>query len=51
MLKRSWITHKDIIGGGTLILKMGPDLNKNWGVGNVDDLSHDGISSTNCCQE
>jgi putative alpha-1,2-mannosidase len=29
--ERSWITHDDIVEGGILIFKMGPDPNKNRG--------------------
>jgi len=28
---KTWITHDDIIKGGTLIFEMGPEPNKNWG--------------------
>lgn len=28
---KSWITHDDIIEGGTMVFKMGPEPNKNWG--------------------
>jgi predicted alpha-1,2-mannosidase len=28
---RSWITHEDIVKGGTLVFEMGPNPNKNWG--------------------
>ena len=30
-LEKSWISHEDIVKGGTLILKMGPAANKDWG--------------------
>ncbi|MDF7822774.1 GH92 family glycosyl hydrolase [Pontiellaceae bacterium B12227] len=30
-LKRAWITHEEIVGGGTLELFMGPMPNKQWG--------------------
>jgi predicted alpha-1,2-mannosidase len=30
-LNQPWITHDDIVNGGTLIFKMGPEPNKNWG--------------------
>ncbi len=30
-LNKPWFTHEAIIGGGKLILKMGPAPNKNWG--------------------
>jgi len=29
-LNRSWISHKDIVSGGTLVFKMGPEPNKEW---------------------
>lgn len=29
--KKSWIEHVDIVNGGVLHFKMGPDPNKNWG--------------------
>ena len=29
--QRPWIRHADLLSGGTLILKMGPNPNKNWG--------------------
>lgn len=28
---KSWISHNDIINGGTLVFEMGPKPNKNWG--------------------
>jgi len=28
---KSWITHDDIVNGGTLVFKMGPIPNKEWG--------------------
>lgn len=33
---RPWISHADIVAGGTLTLEMGPAPNKQWGVG-ADD--------------
>ena len=27
---KSWITHEDIVGGGTLVFEMGPVPNRNW---------------------
>ncbi|MDX2445356.1 MAG: glycoside hydrolase family 92 protein, partial [Bacteroidales bacterium] len=32
---KSWISHEDIIKGGTIVFKMGPEPNKNWGSSNV----------------
>ncbi len=29
---RTWIDHKEIMAGGTLMFVMGPEPNKNWGV-------------------
>ena len=31
-LNRSWLTHDEIIKGGELVLQMGSEPNKNWGV-------------------
>jgi len=33
-LNRSWIRHSEIIKGGELVLEMGPEPNKQWGIGN-----------------
>jgi putative alpha-1,2-mannosidase len=30
-LNRPWFTHSDLAGGGSLVLKMGPRPNLNWG--------------------
>jgi predicted alpha-1,2-mannosidase len=30
-LTRSWITHAEVVAGGELVLKMGPEPNKTWG--------------------
>jgi predicted alpha-1,2-mannosidase len=30
-LSGPWFTHDDIVGGGTLVLEMGPKPNKSWG--------------------
>jgi predicted alpha-1,2-mannosidase len=30
LLQRSWITHEEIVGGGTLEFQMGPTANENW---------------------
>ena len=30
-LARTWLSHAEIVGGGELILKMGPEPNKTWG--------------------
>ncbi|MDZ7690771.1 MAG: glycoside hydrolase family 92 protein [Balneolaceae bacterium] len=32
-LNRYWISHEDIVKGGTLFLEVGPKPNKDWGVG------------------
>ncbi|HRU02201.1 MAG TPA: glycoside hydrolase family 92 protein, partial [Victivallales bacterium] len=32
-LSRSWIKHEEIIKGGELVLEMGPEPNKQWGIG------------------
>ena len=32
---RTWISHKEITNGGTLVFKMGPQPNKDWGHENV----------------
>ena len=29
--KKPWITHEDIVTGGTLVFEMGPTPNKQWG--------------------
>ncbi|WP_329904313.1 GH92 family glycosyl hydrolase [Porphyromonas pogonae] len=31
-LNKPWLKHSDIVGGGSLVLKMGPKPNKNWGI-------------------
>ncbi len=31
-LQRTYITHQELMAGGTLEFKMGPDPNKNWGI-------------------
>ena len=28
---KSWISHEDIVSGGILVFKMGPEPNKSWG--------------------
>ena len=33
---RTWLTHDQIIAGGTLVLEMGPTPNQKWGVGPAD---------------
>ncbi|MBN9382713.1 MAG: GH92 family glycosyl hydrolase [Chitinophagaceae bacterium] len=33
---RPWITHKDILAGGTLTLEMGVKPNKHWGIADKD---------------
>ena len=30
-LERSWFTHAELVAGGELVLKMGPEPNKAWG--------------------
>jgi putative alpha-1,2-mannosidase len=32
---RVWISHEEIMNGGTLVFKMGPQPNKNWGLESV----------------
>jgi len=32
-LDKPWISHEDIMNGGTLIFRMGPEPNKSWGTG------------------
>ena len=29
-LERSWFTHAELVAGGELVLKMGPEPNKTW---------------------
>lgn len=33
---KTWLSHKEITAGGTLIFKMGPEPNKGWGSGKND---------------
>ena len=33
---RTWLTHDQIVAGGTLELQMGPAPNQSWGVGPTD---------------
>ncbi|MGB9146862.1 MAG: glycoside hydrolase domain-containing protein, partial [Acidobacteriaceae bacterium] len=35
-LTRSWFTHADILAGGELRFRMGPQANKNWGSAAAD---------------
>lgn len=35
-LTRSWITHAEIVGGGKLVLTMGPTPNRAWGAAQAD---------------
>ena len=35
-LTRTWITHDEIVSGGTLVLEMGPTPNRNWGAAPAD---------------
>jgi len=30
-LHKPWFTHADVVGGGTLVLQMGPQPNRAWG--------------------
>ncbi|MEP2508397.1 MAG: GH92 family glycosyl hydrolase [Reichenbachiella sp.] len=32
-LNKTWFYHKELVNGGSLVLKMGPKPNKKWGVG------------------
>ena len=36
LLTRSWITHEEIVAGGTLELTMGPVPNRTWGAAQAD---------------
>lgn len=40
---KTFITHADIEGGGTLEFKMGPNPNKKWGVGEASRPPQDGF--------
>ena len=33
--EKAWISHEDIVSGGTLKFVMGSNPNKNWGIGNL----------------
>ncbi len=33
---RTWISHQELVGGGTLTLEMGPQPNEHWGSGEAD---------------
>ena len=35
-MTKTWLSHKEITDGGTLIFKMGPNPNKGWGSGKND---------------
>ncbi|NOX65953.1 MAG: glycoside hydrolase family 92 protein [Chlorobi bacterium] len=35
-LEKPWLTHADIVNGGSLIFEMGPTPNKEWGAGPED---------------
>jgi predicted alpha-1,2-mannosidase len=35
-LRRSWITHQQIVGGGELLMRMGSSPNKSWGAAPED---------------
>ena len=39
-LNNFWFLAKDLLKGGSLILEMGPEPNKNWGVGDLPDPSY-----------
>ncbi len=41
-LERAWITHDEIMNGGTLEFWMGPQPNKNWGADNPPPSASDG---------
>jgi putative alpha-1,2-mannosidase len=32
LTERFWITHKEFIAGGELVLTLGPEPNRRWGV-------------------
>ena len=36
-LDRSWFTHDELMAGGTLVLDMGPEPNKEWGSDNLPE--------------
>ncbi|MDP8231183.1 MAG: glycoside hydrolase family 92 protein, partial [Candidatus Zophobacter franzmannii] len=38
-LNRSWLSHAEIVNGGTLIFEMGPTPNKQWGADGVSSFS------------
>jgi putative alpha-1,2-mannosidase len=33
---RTWLTHDQIVAGGTLVLQMGPMPNRSWGAAPAD---------------
>ena len=33
-LNKPWISHDDIMKGGKLVFRMGPECNKQWGIDN-----------------
>ncbi|QDU58943.1 GH92 family glycosyl hydrolase [Aeoliella mucimassa] len=35
-LTRTWLTHNEIVAGGTLEFEMGPEPNRQWGTGEAD---------------
>ncbi|MBT7095133.1 MAG: hypothetical protein HN936_17945, partial [Bacteroidetes bacterium] len=35
-MKKSWLSHDEIINGGTLIFEMGPAPNMEWGANPLD---------------
>jgi putative alpha-1,2-mannosidase len=35
-MSKSWITHEELIGGGSLVFEMGPEPNKEWGTDPAD---------------
>ncbi|MGO8675738.1 MAG: GH92 family glycosyl hydrolase [Limisphaerales bacterium] len=35
-LTRTWLTHKEIVSGGTLVFQMGPAPNRKWGAAPAD---------------
>ena len=35
-MSKTWLSHEEIMNGGTLIFEMGPDPNKDWGNNPLD---------------
>ena len=41
-LARTWLTHEQVVAGGTLVLQMGPTPNRSWGAAVADRPGLDG---------